>query len=275
MQMTVPRFRLNSGHDIPAVGLGVFQVPDGTPVRNAVAYAFSVGYRHIDTAAIYRNERGVGEAIAESGIPREELFITSKLWNSDQGFDAALNAFDFSLDRLDLTYLDLYLIHWPKPALTTETWRALQVLADVGKVRSIGVSNFHIHHLEALLKEARIVPAVNQVEYHVWLQQPDLKKYCDDHGILLQAWAPLMQGRLHEAELPAAIAQKYGRTPAQIVLRWLYQKGIVSLPKSVTPSRIAENIDIFDFHLDDADVQSLNACDMNRRLGPDPDFITF
>jgi diketogulonate reductase-like aldo/keto reductase len=271
----VPSIDLNNGTRIPAVGLGVFQIADGGPVKSAVSYALSIGYRHIDTASVYRNERGVGEAIAESGIKRAELFVTSKVWNSDQGFDETLNAFDFTLDRLDLTYLDLYLIHWPKPALTAETWRAMQVLADVGKARAIGVSNFKIHHLEALLKDARIVPAVNQVEMHVLLQQPELRKYCEDKGIVLEAWAPLMQGRLGEVEALKPIAIKHRKTPAQIALRWLLDLQCVVLPKSVTPSRIAENIDVFDFALDASDHEALAALDRGQRIGPDPDLITF
>ncbi|WUD78717.1 aldo/keto reductase [Streptomyces sp. NBC_00510] len=257
---------------MPQLGFGVWQVPDDE-AATAVATALEAGYRSIDTAALYRNERGTGRAIAASGIPREELFVTTKLWNTDQGHDNALRAFDASLDKLGLDHVDLYLIHWPTPArgLYGETWRALEKIHADGRARAIGVSNFPVAQLQHLLDEGGVVPALNQIELHPNLPQSELRAFHAAHGIATEAWSPLGQGRglLDEPAL-AALAAKHGRTPAQVVLRWHLQLGNVVIPKSVTPSRIRENIDVFGFELDGEDLAAIEALDNGGRLGPDP-----
>jgi 2,5-diketo-D-gluconate reductase A len=268
----VPNLTLNDGARMPQLGFGVWQVPNRT-VTAAVRTAFEAGYRSIDTAALYRNESGVGEAIAASGIPREELFITTKLWNSDQGYDDAMRAFDESIRKLRLDYVDLYLIHWPTPARNryVETWNAFEKLKADGRVRSIGVSNFHIPHLRRLLEESETVPAVNQIELHPNLPQEELRAFHARHGIVTEAWSPLAQGKLLRDRTIRGLAQKYGRSPAQIILRWHIQLGIVVIPKSVTPSRIRENIDVFDFELADDDMRVIAELNTGRRTGLDPD----
>lgn len=269
---TVPDITLNNGVTMPQLGFGVWQVPDDE-AATAVATALEAGYRSIDTAALYRNERGTGRAIAASGIPREELFVTTKLWNTDQGHDNALRAFDASLDKLGLDHVDLYLIHWPTPArgLYGETWRALEKIHADGRARAIGVSNFPVAQLQHLLDEGGVVPALNQIELHPNLPQSELRAFHAAHGIATEAWSPLGQGRglLDEPAL-AALAAKHGRTPAQVVLRWHLQLGNVVIPKSVTPSRIRENIDVFGFELDGEDLAAIEALDNGGRLGPDP-----
>ncbi|MDX2706385.1 aldo/keto reductase [Streptomyces sp. PA03-6a] len=268
----VPDITLNNGVTMPQLGFGVWQVPDDE-AATAVATALEAGYRSIDTAALYRNERGTGRAIAASGIPREELFVTTKLWNTDQGHDNALRAFDASLDKLGLDHVDLYLIHWPTPArgLYGETWRALEKIHADGRARAIGVSNFPVAQLQHLLDEGGVVPALNQIELHPNLPQSELRAFHAGHGIATEAWSPLGQGRglLDEPAL-AALAAKHGRTPAQVVLRWHLQLGNVVIPKSVTPSRIRENIDVFGFELDGEDLAAIDALDNGGRLGPDP-----
>ncbi|MET9880565.1 aldo/keto reductase [Actinacidiphila glaucinigra] len=268
----VPDITLNNGVTMPQLGFGVWQVPDGE-AATAVATALEAGYRSIDTAALYRNEQGTGRAIAASGIPREELFVTTKLWNTDQGHDNALRAFDASLGKLGLEYVDLYLIHWPAPArgLYLETWRALEKIHADGRARAIGVSNFPVAQLRHLLDEGGVAPALNQVELHPHLPQTELRAFHAGHGIATEAWSPLGQGRglLDEPAL-AAVAAKHGRTPAQVVLRWHLQIGNVVIPKSVTPSRIRENIDVFGFELDGEDLAAIDALDNGGRLGPDP-----
>ncbi|WP_431968777.1 aldo/keto reductase [Actinacidiphila sp. bgisy160] len=268
----VPDITLNNGVTMPQLGFGVWQVPDDE-AATAVATALEAGYRSIDTAALYRNERGTGRAIAASGIPREELFVTTKLWNTDQGHDNALRAFDASLDKLGLEYVDLYLIHWPTPArgLYPETWRALEKIHADGRARAIGVSNFPVAQLQHLIDDGGVVPAVNQIELHPHLPQSELRAFHAGHGIATEAWSPLGQGRglLDEPAL-AAVAAKHGRTPAQVVLRWHLQLGNVVIPKSVTPSRIRENIDVFGFELDGEDLAAVDALDNGGRLGPDP-----
>ncbi|WP_406270931.1 aldo/keto reductase [Actinacidiphila glaucinigra] len=268
----VPDITLNNGVTMPQLGFGVWQVPDDE-AATAVATALEAGYRSIDTAALYRNEQGTGRAIAASGIPRGELFVTTKLWNTDQGHDNALRAFDASLGKLGLEYVDLYLIHWPAPArgLYLETWRALEKIHADGRARAIGVSNFPVDLLRHLLDEGGVAPVLNQVELHPHLPQTELRAFHAGHGIATEAWSPLGQGRglLDEPAL-AAIAAKHGRTPAQVVLRWHLQIGNVVIPKSVTPSRIRENIDVFGFELDGEDLAAIDALDNGGRLGPDP-----
>ena len=272
MTVPVPGVQLNNGVRIPQVGFGVFRVPDddtAAAVRTAIEY----GYRSIDTAALYGNEAGVGEAVASCGLPREELFVTTKLWNDDQGFESTLRAFDASLSRLGLDYVDLYLIHWPKPTLDryVETWRALGKLYADRRVRAIGVSNFQPDHLRRLLDETDIVPAVNQIELHPDLQQEQLGRFHAEHGVVTEAWSPLGQGLALRHPVVADLAHRHGRTPAQVVLRWHVQLGNVAIPKSTTPSRIRENIGLFDFALAEADMAALAALESGTRLGPDPD----
>ncbi|WP_097869829.1 aldo/keto reductase [Streptomyces sp. rh34] len=268
----VPSITLNNGLDMPQLGFGVWQVPDDEAER-AVATAIETGYRSIDTAAVYENETGTGKAIAASGVARDELFVTTKLWNGEQGHDRALRAFDASLDKLGLDYVDLYLIHWPVPAKDayTETYQALEKILADGRAKAIGVSNFHPEHLKRLLAETSVVPAVNQIELHPQLQQAELRAFHADHGIATEAWSPLGQGKgLLEVPTVVAIAQKHGRTPAQAVLRWHLQTGNIAIPKSVTPSRIEENLDVFGFELDADDLAAFAALDEGKRLGPDP-----
>ncbi|MFG3344479.1 aldo/keto reductase [Streptomyces sp. NPDC048018] len=257
---------------MPQLGFGVWQVPDDE-AEGAVSTALEAGYRSIDTAAIYANETGTGKALAGSGIPREELFVTTKLWNSEQGYDSTLRAFDASLAKLGLDHVDLYLIHWPLPAKDAyvDTYRAFEKILSEGRARAIGVSNFLPEHLERLLGETSVVPAVNQIELHPQLQQTEARAAHAKYGIATEAWSPLGQGRgLLEVPALVAIAQKHGRTPAQVVLRWHLQIGNVVIPKSVTPSRIRENIDVFDFELDAEDLAAVAALDEGRRLGPNP-----
>lgn len=261
---------LNNGVKMPLLGFGTFKVEDGQQTIEVVKKALEIGYRHIDTAAIYRNEEGVGQAIIESGIPREEIFLTSKVWNSDQGYDSTLKAFETSLHKLQTDYLDLYLIHWPQN-LNRETWRALEKLYADGHIRAIGVSNFKEHHLEDLLAVANVVPAVNQVEYHPQLMQKSLQEYCNKHKIQLEAWGPLMQGKIFEIELMQSLAKKYQKSVAQIVLRWSIQNQVATIPKSVTPERIKSNADIFDFEILPEDMVRINSLNQELRIGRDPD----
>ncbi|MBW1600529.1 aldo/keto reductase [Streptomyces sp. JJ66] len=262
---------------MPQLGFGVWQVPDDE-AATAVAHALEVGYRSIDTAAVYENETGTGRAIAASGVPREDIFLTTKLWNSEQGYDATLRAFDASLERLGTGYADLYLIHWPVPMFDryVETWRALEKLATDGRVRAIGVSNFQPPHLERLLAETSTVPVLNQVELHPHFQQEQLRTFHTAHHIATEAWSPLGQGKDVLTE-PAirAIGEKHGRTAAQVILRWHLQLGNVVIPKSVTPSRIRENFEVFDFELDAGDLAAIAALETGRRLGPDPSTMDF
>jgi len=267
--------KLNNGVEMPWFGLGVFQSADGTEVINAIKTALDKGYRSIDTAAVYRNERGVGTAIRESGIPREEIFLTSKVWNSDQGYKSTLAAFEASMEKLQTDYLDLYLIHWPKGPLSQETWKAMEELYEAGRIRAIGVSNFLVHHLEDLLQHCKVVPAVNQVEFHPRLVQPELLKYCLDKGIRPEAWSPIMRGQVMEIPLLQMLGEKYGKSPVQITLRWDLQKGVITIPKSVTAERIQSNADIFDFELTWEEIARIDALDLNQRTGPHPDHISF
>ncbi|MEU0161548.1 aldo/keto reductase [Streptomyces sp. NPDC006261] len=268
----VPSITLNNGLEMPQLGFGVWQVPDDEAAK-AVAKAIESGYRSIDTAAIYKNEKGTGRAIAASGVARDELFVTTKLWNSEQGHDSTLRAFDASLDKLGLDYVDLYLIHWPVPAKDayTDTYRALEKIYADGRAKAIGVSNFHPEHLKRLLDETSVVPVLNQIELHPQLQQGEARAFHAEHGIATEAWSPLGQGKgLLEVPTVVAIAQKHGRTPAQAVLRWHLQTGNIVIPKSVTPSRIEENLDVFGFELDADDLAAFAALDEGKRLGPNP-----
>lgn len=268
----VPPIKLNNGIEMPQLGFGVWQVPD-EEAETAVATALEAGYRSIDTAAIYGNEQGTGKAIAASGLPREELFVTTKLWNADQGYDSTLRAFDTSLEKLGLDFVDLYLIHWPTPErdLYVDTYKAFEKLHADGRIRAIGVSNFLPQHLQRLIGETSVVPAVNQIELHPHLQQNAAREYHAEQGVATEAWSPLGQGKgLLEVPAIVAIARKHGRTPAQVVLRWHIQLGNVVIPKSVTPSRIKENIEVFDFSLDTEDLAAISALNEDRRLGPDP-----
>ncbi|WP_327393256.1 aldo/keto reductase [Streptomyces sp. NBC_01186] len=269
---SIPDVPLNNGVTMPQLGFGVFQVPDDE-TADAVSTALEAGYRSIDTAAVYGNERGVGQALAASGLARDELFVTTKLWNDDQGYDATLAAFDASLDKLGLDHVDLYLIHWPLPARDTylDTWHAFEELLADGRTRAIGVSNFQTEHLRRLLEHSGIVPAVNQIELHPGLQQAQLRAFHAARGIVTEAWSPLAQGYLLQDEALVSIAARHGVTPAQVVLRWHLQTGNVVIPKSVTPERIRQNLDVFGFELTDADIDAIAALDQGLRTGPDPD----
>ena len=265
---------LNNGVRMPGLGLGVFRVPEGEDVRNAVGAALEIGYRAIDTAAIYGNEEGVGKALKASGIPRDQLFITSKVWNGDQGYEGTLKAYEASLDKLGLEYLDLYLIHWPVKGKYTDTWKAMIKLYKDKKVRAIGVSNFHVHHLKDIMAIGDVIPAVDQVELHPLLSQKELRGFCRENGIQIEAWSPIMKGNL-DFPILLELARKYGKTPAQIVLRWHIQNNVVIIPKSVRKNRILENSRIFDFSLSADDMGKCDSLNRNKRLGSDPDNFNF
>ncbi len=263
---------LNNGLKMPQLGFGVWQVADDQAAQ-AVATAIEVGYRSIDTAMIYKNEKGVGKALAKSSVPRNELFITTKVWNSDQGFENTLRAFDESLERLGLDYVDLYLIHWPTPQFDQyiETYKALEKLYHDGRVKAIGVCNFEIEHLERLLKECEVVPVLNQIECHPYLAQNELKEFCSKHNIFVEAWSPLDQGgEVLQDEVIQQIAKSHSKTPAQVVLRWHLQNNTIVIPKSVTPSRIEENYNVFDFELTSNEMNEINKLNINRRKGAHP-----
>ncbi|WP_166355724.1 aldo/keto reductase [Phytoactinopolyspora limicola] len=269
--MTVPTLTLNDSRRIPQLGFGVFQVPrDET--ATIVRHALDAGYRSIDTAAIYGNEEGVGRAITGSGLDRDEVFVTTKVWNSDQGYDETIRACQASLARLGLEAVDLYLIHWPAPGQEryADTWRALNTLRDDGLVYSIGVSNFEPAHLTRIMDDTGVAPAINQVELHPWLQQAPLREFCDAYGILLEAWAPLAKAKLLAEPVIVDIAERHQRTPAQVVLRWHLQSGHVTIPKTVTTERMYENISVFDFELNDDDLADIARLDSNTRMGPHP-----
>jgi methylglyoxal/glyoxal reductase len=266
---------LHNGVKMPAFGLGVYKVEEGEQLEKTIQTALDLGYRLIDTASFYQNEEGVGQGIRNSGIPREELFITTKVWNSEQGYENTLKAFDDSMERLGLDYLDLYLVHWPVKGKYLETWRALEELYREGRVKAIGVSNFKIHHLKDLLSHAAEKPVINQVELHPFLSQAELREFCQQNEIKVEAWSPLSRGRFLEEPVLVKIAAQHGKTPAQVILRWHLQNQIIPIPKSVTPSRLKENADIFDFQLSQKELEQINELNQDKRFGADPDHIDF
>ena len=265
-----PRVRLNQGPEMPIVGLGVFQSPPGPTTRQAVAWALEAGYRHVDTAAYYENESDVGAAVRASGLPREEIFVTTKLWYSDHGFERALRAARSSERRLGLRYIDLYLIHWPRadsPRTRLDSWKALEKLQKDGVVRAIGVSNYTVRHLEELLANSSVVPAVDQIEFHPFVYDPELLAYGERHGIRLEAWAPLTRGRRFDHPTLQAIAKAHARTPAQILIRWGLEHGLIEIPKSIHHERIVENFRVFDFSLTPEELARLDALRDGSRIG--------
>ena len=267
-----PPVEMNDGRSIPVIGFGVWQVPDDVVV-DATLKALEVGYRHIDTACVYENERGVGEALRRSGLNRDDVFVTTKVWNTDQGYDETLRAFDTSTGLLGIDQVDLYLIHWPTPArdMYLDSWRALIRLREEGRARSIGVSNFHEAHLRKIIDETGVVPAINQIELQPWLPQTHMRDIDGRLGIKTEAWSPLGSGRLIEDPVIGEVAAKHGKSPAQVMVRWSLQLGNIVLPKSVTPERIEQNIDVFDFVLDDADMAAIATLESGQRTGPNPD----
>jgi len=268
---TVPIIELNDGNVVSELGLGVFLMETGRG-EELIHQAFDIGYRRLDTAAMYENEEMVGQAIASAGLPRDEVQVTTKLWNTDHGYDAALRAFDLSLKRLQLDYVDLYLIHWPCPKqdLYVESWRALEFLQSQGRVRSIGVSNFLPEHLARLIDETGVVPVLNQIEVHPHFQQQEAREFADQHGILIEAWSPLGRGAVLDDPIIQALSRRHGRSPAQVILRWHVQMGNAVIPKSSSPERLRENLNIFDFVLSDDELQQIADCDRAQRTGPDP-----
>ncbi|NBC83434.1 MAG: aldo/keto reductase [Bacteroidetes bacterium] len=263
--------QLRNNVEMPYVGLGVFQMSAGNEVESAVHDALEAGYIHIDTAAAYNNEEGVGKAIRESGHHRENIFVTSKVWNSNQGYDSTLKAFDRSLERLGMDYLDLFLIHWPVNGKYKDTWKALEKLYNEGKIKAIGVSNFLQHHLEDLMRDCNEVPMVNQMEFHPYLVQQSLLDFCQAHEIQYEAWSPLMQGKITKVPELIQMGEKYNKNAVQVVLRWNLQKGVVTIPKSTHKERIESNTRIFDFELSQEDMHAIDSLDRNQRIGPHPD----
>jgi 2,5-diketo-D-gluconate reductase A len=274
---TVPTIALNNGVEIPQLGFGVFQIPPEETVE-ATLTALEVGYRHIDTAEMYGNEAEVGEAVRQSGIPREEVFVTSKLNNGFHAREDALRAFDGTMDALKFDYLDLFLVHWPLPGIDVdyvETWKAMEEIYRSGRVKAIGVSNFKPHHLRRLFSDTEVTPVVNQIEVHPYLSQDDVRAFNADHEIVTEAWAPIAKGKVADDATINRIAEKHGRTAAQVTLRWHLQRGDVVFPKSVTRSRVEENFDVFGFELDGTDMGDISGLDRGERTGPDPDTFNY
>ncbi|MCC2089387.1 aldo/keto reductase [Mammaliicoccus sciuri] len=278
--MTQKIIEFYNGNSIPALGLGTFRVENNDECREAVKHAIISGYKHIDTAQTYHNEEKVGQGIKEgleaTGLNREDLFITTKLWMTDYGRENVQSAYEASLKRLGLDYVDLYLIHWPgqDKDLITETWKAMENLYNEGKIKNIGVSNFHVHHIEELLQEASIKPVINQIECHPYLTQKELRAYLEAQKIVAQSWSPLMNGQILEDEVVKEIANELGKTPAQVIIRWNIDENIVVIPKSITPSRIEENLNVFDFELSEDQLSRLNALNKDERIGPDPEVFS-
>lgn len=270
LDVTTAKLRLHDGNEIPQVGLGVWQAAQGATTRDAVATAIRLGYRHIDTAKIYGNEADVGAAVRDAGVPRSEIFVTTKLWNDDHGYDNALRAFDASLKRLGLDYVDLYLVHWPVAGKRADSWRAMETIKSDGRARSVGVSNFLVKHLEELFLTAKELPSVNQIEMHPFLQQRETRALCEKHKIVVEAYSPLTRGRRLDHDVIVGIAKRIGKTPAQVVLRWGVQKNVVILPKSTREARIKENAAIYDFTLDDAAMKALDDLDEGAAVAWDP-----
>lgn len=271
MELTInSKVKLNNGIEMPLIGLGVYQSESGNETKDAVLYALKAGYRHIDTAKLYANEHDVGSAIKESGIPRNEIFVTTKLWNKDHGYENTIKAFNKSLEQLDLGYMDLYLIHWPVTGIRNETWKAMETLMETGKCKAIGVSNYTIRDLKELLAFAKIVPAINQVEFSPYLYQKELLDFCNKNTIQLEAYSPLTQGKKLKEKLLLELSKKYNKTTAQIVLRWALQHNIIIIPKSVTESRIIENANIYDFNISNSDMDILDNLNENFRVCWDP-----
>ena len=266
---------LNNGLTMPYLGFGVYQVNEGNEVENAVKFALETGYRSIDTATVYGNELGVGTAIKESGIAREDIFLTTKVWNDDLRKKRTLKAFEESLEKLQTDYVDLYLVHWPVAGFYKEAWQAMEEIYASGRAKAIGVSNFLVHHLEDILSDGKVVPAVNQIEFHPYLVQPELLKFCQSNQIQVEAWSPLMQGHIVSVPTINDMAKKYNKSEAQIVLRWDLQHDVVTIPKSVNPKRIIENMQIFDFELSQEDMDTLDALDKGKHFGPDPADFNF
>lgn len=271
MKNTVECFRLNNGVLIPKIGFGTYKVEDGQETVNSIKWALEAGYRHIDTASIYRNEVSVGTGITESGIDRKEIFVTSKLWNDDQGYDNTIKAFKTSLKNLNMEYLDLYLIHWPQ-IQNLQSWRALEDLYNDGLIKAIGVSNFQISHLKEIIENCRIKPMINQVELHPQFPQEELREFCGKNDIFIESWGPLMQGKIFSIPLMEELSEKYKKTIGQITLRWHYQIGVISLPKSVNKERIFSNIDIFDFEIEEEDMKKIKNL-KGERIGTHPDLV--
>ncbi|ASV30147.1 aldo/keto reductase [Maribacter cobaltidurans] len=268
-------FELRNGVFMPYLGLGTYQADNDQEVIDSVKDALEIGYRHIDTASFYKNEEGVGQGIKDSPVAREDIFLVTKVWNSDQGYESTLKSFEDSINRLQVDYLDLLLIHWPVKEKYKDTWRALEYLYENKKVRAIGVSNFLQHHLEDLMSDCQVKPMVNQMEFHPYLVQQDLMDFCTKNTIQYEAWSPFMQGKVFDLDVFAKLSEKYGKSVAQIILRWNLQKGVVTIPKSVHKNRIASNADIFDFELTDEDMAYLDGLDKGERTGPDPDNFDF
>jgi diketogulonate reductase-like aldo/keto reductase len=265
------RVEIAPGVAMARLGLGTYKSQEGPDVEGEVSYGLELGYRHIDTAALYGNERGVGRALRASGLAREAYTVATKVWNSDQGYESTLQAFDASMERLGLDYVDIYLIHWPMPKRTRETWRAMEEIHASGRAKAIGVCNFLVHHLEDLQVFANVRPALDQVEHHVRLQQPDLRDYCAEQGITLQAWAPIMRGRVSAIPEVVEIGSRHGKSAAQVAIRWILQHGVTTIPKSVHRERVAENADVFDFELTPEEMIVLDGLDQGARIGGHPD----
>lgn len=266
---------LQNGVEMPTLGLGVWKMENNDEVKTAVQAAIDAGYKAIDTAAAYKNEEGVGAAIKDSNTPREDLFITSKVWNDDQGYESTLRAFEDTVTKLGVDTLDLYLIHWPVEGKYKETWKAMEKLYKDGRIRAIGVSNFHPAHLEDLMKDAEIKPMVNQVEFHPLLNQQELRDYCNQHSIQMEAWSPLAQGKLLDNDVVKQIADQHGKSTAQVIIRWDLEHEVVTIPKSSNPERIKQNFDVFDFELTKDDIRAIDELNQNERMGPDPDHFDF